>query len=648
MAILRFLGIALLCFLLLNPFSKRQIANSENPVIPVLIDNSASVQLWGDTLQRKNDINSWLKELESEIDDKADLVMYSFTDSLSDELLFDFSGGITDFSSVLRDVQQNYEGRNVGGIVLYSDGNFNSGANPVYHKLVDKFPFYTIGIGDDEERKDIFIKEVFANRVLYQGNTLPVEIRVNAIACNSDKYRLKILKKGKVISQTEGIISDDKYSKLHEIKLEINDPGLNTFDVVVETDAEEYSKINNRSSFYVDVINTKKSVKIVTNGPHPDVQSLVLALNSISNLKVEVESIDEFDFKSDSLDLVIFHQIPSMDSKPVMDINSLIIRGGVSMWFILGDDSDVDALKNIETTLKKGVFVDGEILRPAINARFNLFKVNNEFEELLTEVPPLSGYRFSLSDENFDHSIIVDKKNPTLPLMAIDEEGDLKCAFTLGEGIWRWRIASYRKYQDHSIFDEYINSIVQYLLLKEEKSQFELHYKKTYDTDENVLISAEVYNKAYEPIGDQEVNLELIDEAGKKFTYQIPESQERYSLNLGRLSPGTYQIKGSTLIDTILFEKKGAIVIKDIEKEFNVTSVNHQLLRNIANESGGLFFNENDAGLLAKELRDSKDIVQIEHYSSVFEYLRDYWWIMLIIALLFGTEWFLRKYLGGY
>ena len=79
-----------------------------------------------------------------------------------------FNHPSTPLNDMLKEIQTDYEGKNLSGVVLLSDGIHNQGLSPVFTPF--KFPIYTVGLGDTIPQRDIRLKTVHYNKIAYQGN----------------------------------------------------------------------------------------------------------------------------------------------------------------------------------------------------------------------------------------------------------------------------------------------------------------------------------------------------------------------------------------------------------------------------------------------------------------------------------------------
>src|SRR6185436_8609107 len=87
-----------------------------------------------------------------------------------------FNHPVSDINSVLRQIEAEYDGRNLASVVLVSDGIYNTGVSPLYS--VFKTPIYTVGLGDTIQKKDLILNQVHYNKVAYQGNKFPIQAEV--------------------------------------------------------------------------------------------------------------------------------------------------------------------------------------------------------------------------------------------------------------------------------------------------------------------------------------------------------------------------------------------------------------------------------------------------------------------------------------
>ena len=145
---IRFVLVSLLAIIVLGPFI-RQIQNiTEPPVIVVGFDNSTSMM----ESSQKTELSQVVAEIEHIAANLVELGFEvdfrSFDNVLiknpSEQLSFDFPS--TNLHQLLNRIQSDYEGRNVSGVILVSDGIYNQGISPVYTPF--NFVVHSVGLGD--------------------------------------------------------------------------------------------------------------------------------------------------------------------------------------------------------------------------------------------------------------------------------------------------------------------------------------------------------------------------------------------------------------------------------------------------------------------------------------------------------------------
>src|SRR6185295_18437727 len=100
LAVVRFLAVSFLAFLLLSPLIRTSTNRIEKPIVVLLQDNSQSVVMnekKDDSLKYVEQINSLVKDLS----DKYDVKTYSFGSSVNEGLKFSFDERTTNISSAL-------------------------------------------------------------------------------------------------------------------------------------------------------------------------------------------------------------------------------------------------------------------------------------------------------------------------------------------------------------------------------------------------------------------------------------------------------------------------------------------------------------------------------------------------------------------
>ena len=143
---LRFISVALIAFLLLSPLIKLISRKSEKPVILFIQDNSSSISLVKDSTFYRKQYPELIEELRSKLAEQFEFRSYCFDNRLIDSFRLNYSGKETDISAAISEINTRYLNRNVGAVILASDGIFNKGTNPLYINNELKAPIYTVAL----------------------------------------------------------------------------------------------------------------------------------------------------------------------------------------------------------------------------------------------------------------------------------------------------------------------------------------------------------------------------------------------------------------------------------------------------------------------------------------------------------------------
>ncbi|NOZ45634.1 MAG: hypothetical protein GXO79_02520 [Chlorobi bacterium] len=224
---------------------------------------------------------------------------------------------------------------------------------------------------------------------------------------------------------------------------------------------------------------------------------------------------------------------------------------------------------------------------------------------------------------------------------------EYKTGLIAGEGIWRWKIYDYKLNGDNLLFNELINKIIQYLSVEAKKQQFYVHTQKNYSENEQIIFSAEVYNKSYELIDDPEIFLEITDKKGHKLNYNFVKSNKKYRLNVGEFNSGIYKYTANVEYGNEKYSQKGVFSVSPVNIEYMKSSSDYHLLYQIDRQTGGKFYTFNEIENLKNDILTNTTIKSTVYKDNNYISLINLKWLFIVILLLLSTEWLLRKYFGS-
>ena len=402
---------------------------------------------------------------------------------------------------------------------------------------------------------------------------------------------------------------------------------------------------------FLSLIDGKQKVLIVASAPHPDISALRQSIGNNRNYEVTDRLSDNLNESLAQYSLIILHQVPSVtdaSSRLLQDIKTL----GLPVLYILGAQSSLPLMNELKTgvSITSGNGNTNETL-PIVTPGFALFTLSDNTRKALLEYPPLLSpfgqYRIATSATPMLYQRIGSVATD-MPLLLFNQGTEGKSAVLSGEGIWRWRVSDYFLHGNHQIFDEMMRKIVQYLSVKLDKSLFRIIMRNQYLENEAIEANAEVYNDSYELVNEAEVSLNIVDEIGKKFSYTFGRTTNDYHLNIGNFSPGVYKYTAYVTYAGKNYTRKGEFVVTALNIESAVTVANHHLLYNLANRHGGTMLYPKNMQSIKDLLEKRDDMKTVVYAERRYTDLINIFWIFLLIVALLGTEWVLRKRVGGY
>lgn len=644
--------------MLLSPFFRSVTKVKEKPVIIVALDNSESVALGPDSSSYRGPFLEDLDDLAASVEGIAEPRRYLFGENLRlipEESSFreqtNYNDRLTDFSGMFSDLEAIYTNRNVGALIIASDGVFNTGANPVYQLKGLPYPIITIALGDTSMRKDMMILKVNYNRLVYLNNQFPVEVVVQSHALEGTISNLAIYQDGKKLAEQKVTVDRDDFTGIYTFVLDARISGLNKLTVTLQPVEGEITNANNRKDIFIEVLDSRNKVLILSSAPHPDISALKQAITSNQNYEAEDFLFKDFTGNPEEYNLVILHQLPAVN-EPATKFISILAEKKVPVLYILGSKSDLARFNQARPGLNliAGKLVTEEAV-PTLNPDFNAFSLSPEVRNWLIGLPPLQSPLGDYQVSNAAKVLLYQRLGSvetSRPMILFNETLDGRSGVIAGEGVWKWRLYDYAKNESHFAFDELVNKMIQFLSLKEQKKQFRIYHKSNFLENQPVEFDAELYNENYELVNTPDIGITIQDEEGKQFPFVFNKTGNAYHLNMGAFPPGNYTYVARAGETAQYPPENGQFSVSSIDLESLNTIADHNLLFQLAKENQGDFYLPDQLDQLTEDLLKREEIKPVTYTRKSYEDLINKWWVVAIILGLLTMEWFLRKRAGGY
>jgi hypothetical protein len=648
---LRFLTILFVMMLFTSPLLRTIMRISEMPVVVLATDNSLSMKGLPGTKDPTAGVLTLTETVSKELAKKFRVIHYIFGEKTLTEEKNDFGDKYSDYSQMIQTVFNNHLNENVGALVIIGDGKYNQGENPLNAVKMLHFPVFAVGIGDTSSIRDARISDLRVNKTAFAGNQFPVEVDIRIAGLENSNLLFSVSHRGKKEFSRELKVSGTDYFITIPLTLDATQNGLQYYTATIDPAKGEQNTLNNSWSFVINIMENKQKIMILSEGAHPDVGALINALEQQINYDVSVFAPDQVpnDFKGVSL--FILNQLPS-SSESCQQIMVQSQKYRIPVLFIVGSKTMLPQLRmlglGVEVVPLAGEFDEAQA---TLNDQFVSFTISNELKENLGKYPPLKVpfAEFSL-DADYKLFAFQRVKNITTskPLIAFTNRNGIKTGIIFGEGIWRWRIYNFILSGDHQEFNEWVDKLVQYLALHDNDDNFIIDFKPVYNETENIKMSAEVYNDAFELINTPEVNIEITDSTNRAFSYNFDHSNQFYRMDAGIFPPGKYHFKAKTTIGTADYSETGDFAVVPVNLEQVDYQADYRILNQMAYETNGKFFTSDQSDQLIQSISETNSIKTTNYIQTALNEILNLRWIFFLILLLLSAEWFLRKFWGIY
>lgn len=648
LAVARALLVTIIAFLLFFPLLRTVSYELEKPIIVIGQDNSLSVGTITPAGFDQAAYQRDLKSLSEQLSNKFEVKIYNFSDSVGAGYDFSNKGKISNASKFIGKLNDQLLNRNVGAVIIASDGIFNRGGSPLYDLNKLKAPVYTIALGDTIPKKDLLIANVNSNDIVYLDNEFTAEVQIQAFESKGSQAILKVLQDGKVLQTQTIAINANPFVKTLHIKIKASKLGLKKYTLSLNTLPNEISTQNNSQHLFIDVIDAKQKVLIAAAAPHPDITVFKQAISGNERYEVKVAIAEDLDnLNPKDYGLVLLYQLPAASNVGLSFLNKLK-ESNVSIWYVLGAQSNLMAFNQYQ----KGITYSGNAnslqeTYATVNPNFSTFDITDEEVKTIAGFDPLL-VPFGTVTVNAEASIALNQRigkiNTQYPQLFFSTENGKKVEYLIGEGIYKWKLGEALKGAEESVINSLISKSVQYLSVKDDKRKFKAYTtKNTFDENENITINAVLYNDSYVAVNKPDVNIQIKNESGKAYNFLFSRTEVAYQLDAGTLPPGNYSYTASTNFGNKPLKASGLFYVNNIVAEYQQTIANHQLLSTMASTSNGKMYMPKDLLKIVKDIESNEEIKTLSYENRKYEELINFKWLFVLIMSLLTLEWFFRK-----
>lgn len=665
--ILRFIALLLLLFIIFEPVLTLTKKNIINPVSLVFIDNSRSIKI-NDGTNREQIVKNFTSELGKELN-RNEFESYLFgnkvTQSDFEELKnLSFIDGSTNFSDIFSSIDK--ENKNISSIAIISDGVITEGTNPIFTADKMNIPVFTVGVGDTARRNDIEIRNVLYNEYIYAETPTTIQTGINNTGFYGREINVSLYEGNIPVEQKRITLSEEGIQNL-EFEYKPGTGGEKKLTIVASELKGEFTNANNKKVFYINVLSNKINILLLGGSPSSDLSFIKKSLQADENLKVN--SLTQFapgKFLEkvkpqpllDSADIFFLIGFPSNETTGDFfnKVKSKITNENKAFFLSLSSGIDSGKLKELQAELPVNFNLRSQYyneVQPIIaveQAKNPLLQNNSQNPVAAWEnLPPIFQPDFQSTIKPESELIARSKVNnvPTnIPLIVTRRLGSKRSIAVLAKDIWKWKLQTATKNLD--LFDRFINSSVKWLNTSEDQKQVNIATsKKIYSLGEEVEFTGQVYDATFNPVTDAEVKVKV---TGNDETSEIILSSVGNGLYEGTFQTnkaGDYSFSGDAKLDNLkLGTDKGSFNMGEVDIEMINPRMNYEFLRSLAERTNGEYFDQSNYMSLFPLLKKLNENASSEKIETSEISLWSNEWLMAVVILLFGIEWFLRKRAG--
>jgi hypothetical protein len=634
-ALLRFITVFCILLLFIAPRFDSKTYESLLPQLVIMVDNSKSM----DYLEVSGTVQKDLELLQEndQLNSKFEIQSLQFSDVIQplDSLSFDQS--VTDLGMAIEQPQELFKNRNKA-VVILTDGNQTTGNSYSYVRVDDKTRLYPVIYGDTTSYADVQISNINVNRYSYLNNEFPVEVFVAYQGTEEVTLNFTVTQGNKTLHKESFSFDAKKRAAIASFNLTSTSVGTQSMLATVQTLSQEKNTKNNHRGFAVEVIDQQTNVLILSDQLHPDIGVLKKAIESNQQRKVTIKNTsDSYDFNE--YNLVVMYGVSSAFAKAY----SQKAQTNKNTWIITGADPDWNYMNANNPVFQIDASNEYDEAQPILNdsyASFNLEQLN--FEDYPPIKVPFGDLIFNTNVDVLFYKQIGSIAT-TQPIWFTYENADSKHAVTLTSGLWRWRGQSFLNNNDFKNFDDLVSSQVQYLASNKKRNRIEVFYESFYYQNKAIVVNAQYLDKNYEFEDNGILNMTLRYKETKEIvTRPFVLSGNSYVVDLSGLKAGDYAFTVEVENDQLSSSGSFSILDYDIEKQqVNASDVG---MKNLVGSSNVFYQGQMDQ--LMAQLNSDPLLQTVERATIKQNSLIDWKVVLVVILLLLGLEWFLRKYNG--
>ncbi len=596
-------------------------------------------------------------------------------------------GAATDISAALGSVEKSSATERVVGAVLITDGDWNSGSDPLIaaSKLQSAgVPVFCLGVGNPNEVRDIEIVDVKAKKSVYLRDTVAVGVELKWSGYEEKSVAVVLRQSGAVLQEKRTELKKGAKSETVSLQFVPQQVGVVVCTVEALPEPDEVRTDNNRKTFEVEVTRAKKKVLLVEKFPRwewrflknaifldPDFDLTCLLLNGMGRPSEGEMYITSFPSTKKELyefEVIIFGDVPASDFTPqqLELVASYVEEMGAPFIMIAGDEYAPWSYGGTAIEKLLPLFLDaspkgktGVLFDKGFNLELTadgwdspimqLSDVPEDNSRVWMDMPP-SYWCASVERAKAGATVLavhplLTNSYGKLPLVATQHYGNGKTLLIGLDSTWRWRLG-----HGDIVHYRFWGNVLRWMVAAplEGKGKYVTlsSDKEKYQVGETATVYAKVVDKEYFPLSKGEVFVEVTDTYGRSERQPMELTDEKkgmYQLKYPIRASGVYRLQSAVpSLGEEGFQAAIKISGESVSLEQNSLQMNRKVLERIAAKAGGAFHTMETASSIPEQIPYSER----EMTDVKMQGLWDSSYAIIAFVGIMTLEWILRKKKG--
>ncbi|MDZ7765347.1 MAG: hypothetical protein U5K00_13115 [Melioribacteraceae bacterium] len=456
----RTFALFLILALIFDPTLTKTSEDEQRATVPVFIDNSTSIKDKADSAK----IFELLQSLRAS--ENTNYQFFTFgvrVDQLKEDNfdLIKLNEPVTNFENIFSQLRET--GDFVSAAVIISDGIINDGSSSIYQSENIKFPVYTIGIGDTTKVSDVFISSILNNRFLYKDSETLIAAEISNQNLSNENVTVSLAENNRILESKNIELSESGINRV-VFNYTPKEAGRQKLTVRVNQLESEVNTENNLRSKFVEVMENKLNILVLSGAPSADVSAVLQTINEFEEYNVLkfIEINDEKTFgenlstKLDSAQIIVMISFPlnSTSQNHIDQVASRINNDNIPTFYLSGnylEELNVEPISGLLPFVPTKSFNEVYRAQPKIISQTSGILTSEGIDRFnSSDLPPILYANKSYSVKPGAEILAtanVNNVETQLPLIISTSRSGVRNISVLAGNIWRWKMSPKKKQQ---------------------------------------------------------------------------------------------------------------------------------------------------------------------------------------------------------